>query len=428
MKRKRDALIVIAAAVFAICSLAGGDACATNGTRMLAFSSRDAGMAGATTASSEDTSCLVRNPAGLVRIGTRVDVEYENLMGREVMMHTEGAAVPPTLPLPLPNIGTIQKSTITYLPGGNIAISYRIPGTDSHPVSVGCGVFTMAGVAVDYPSSRLNIRPLPLGYGVGVYDRMVDLRSVRIAPGIAAGITDRLSIGATANIAIQGLKADLVRTGDATLQETAGSGKWDFAPGAGFTVGLLYRCNDWISLGASYESHGWMGHHYKYKDCLPYIDEPPVINAGISVKPVRKVEVTFDARYINWTDVKLARMKPHEGGFGWQDQWVFATGTEWTLCRDKLKLRFGYNYGKSPIQPHVVFANALLPVIMEHHFTTGFSWYVANNLSLDFVWEHAFTGVQSDNGCGDIYSQTGVGTKVSAGGDMIGAGLGYKFN
>jgi long-chain fatty acid transport protein len=169
-----------------------------------------------------------------------------------------------------------------------------------------------------------------------------------------------------------------------------------------------------------------MGHHYKYKDTLPYIDEPPVINAGLSFKPIKNLELTYDTRYINWTDVKLARLKPNEGGFGWQDQWVFATGSEYTFC-DKLKLRLGYNYGKSPIQSSVVFANALFPVIMEHHLTTGLSFCVTRNLSLDATWEHHFMGVKVDNGAGDIFSQNGVGTKISAAADVISAGIGYKF-
>ena len=56
--------------------------------------------------------------------------------------------------------------------------------------------------------------------------------------------------------------------------ETAGGGNWDFAAGAGFTLGLLYKFNEMLNLGASYESHTWM-RHYDYKDYVPRIDEPP---------------------------------------------------------------------------------------------------------------------------------------------------------
>ncbi len=391
---------------------------ATNGTRELGFSARDSAMAGATTASPEDTSCLVRNPAGLVWIGNRIDAMYQNILPHNVTMHTEGL---------FSNPDHRQKSTVNYIPGVDMGISYRIPGTDKYPVSVGAGLFTMAGISLDYPSTRLN----PAIFGTNGYDKMIDLRSMRIAPGISVAYNEKLSFGAAANIAIQALKTDLA-TSTAPYTETAGSGKWDFVPGAGFTLGLLYKFHEMLDVGVCYESHGWMGHHHKYKDVLPYIDEPPIINVGLSFKPIKELVVTYDTRYINWTDVKLARNGPESGGFGWGDQWVFATGAEYSFKdknkNDKFKLRLGYDYGKAPVQSHVVFANALLPAtVMEHHLTTGFSYFLLKDLSFDFVWEHHFMGVKADNGCGDVYSRNGAGTKITAAADIISVGLGYIF-
>ena len=174
-------------------------------------------------------------------------------------------------------------------------------------------------------------------------------------------------------------------------------------------AGLLYKFNEMLNLGASYESHNWMTDHYKYKDCLPYIDEPPIVSVGLSFKPVKQWEFTYDTRYINWTDVKLARLAPKDGGFGWRDQWVFAVGTEYSY-KDKLKLRLGYNYGKSPIQPNVVFSNALMPVIVEHHLTTGLSYLITKDLSLDLTWEHHFENVMADDG-GDSADSVGQGRR-----------------
>ncbi len=429
MSNKYNAITLSIVLAFTIGLLLNVPAYAGNGTRMLGFSARDSGMAGATTASAEDTSCLVRNPAGLVWTGDRVDLEYLNILPHDVTMETQGTAASPGLfGFPLANRGLQQKSNVDYLPGGNAGISYRIPGTDKHPVSVGLGVFTMAGVADNYPSSRIGSTTLTALAGGNNYDKMVDLRSMRFTPGIAAAFNDKLSFGAVVNIAIQGLRENLAQT---SFAETTGGGKWDFTPGAGFTLGLLYKVNELLSLGTSYESHGWMQHHHKYKDTLPFIDEPPVINVGVSLKPVKNLELTYDTRYINWTDIKLARNGPSSGGFGWGDQWVFATGGEYTFKdkknSDKLKLRLGYNYGKSPIQDHVIFANALLPVIIEHHLTTGFSYFFTKDLSLDVVWEHHFFISKSDNGKGDYYSVNGAGTKITAAGEVIGVGLGYKY-
>ena len=408
--------------MFVYCVSSAGSAHAGSATRMLGFSTRDSAMAGATTASSEDTSCLVRNPAGMLQSGSRVDIEYINILPHHVSMRTEGQAIAPN-PASLSNVGLEQRSTIDYIGAGNGGIIWRLPGSEKHPVAFGLGVFTMSGIALNYPCPRINTAMDGSGNANGIYDRFIDLRSTRIAPGLAVGLTDKLFFGATANIGIQGLRTDMAKN---NLRETVGSGKWDFTTGGGFTLGLLYRYNEMLSLGASYESHGWMGYHYKYKDTLPYIDEPPVINAGISFKPVKDIELTFDTRYINWTDIKIARLAPVSGGFGWTEQWVFATGGEYTF-KDKLKLRLGYVYNRSPIGQKVTFANALLPVIMEHHLTTGFSYMLTKKLSADLTWEHHFMGAQADNGAGDVYSLNGVGTKVTAAVDIISIGLGYKF-
>jgi long-chain fatty acid transport protein len=417
MKKHKIAALILIVTAIAFLTLTNY-AYAGNGSRMLGFSARDSGMGGATTASPEDTSCLVRNPAGLVRIGNRIDVEYMNIMPNNVTMDTEGPAAST-----LPNKGLKQDNTIGYIPGGNGGVSYRIPGTDEHPISVGLGAFTMSGLGLNYPSSRMNSAI------TGDYDKMMNMMSMRIAPGIAVAFNGKLSFGVTGNIDIQGLRTNL---GTApTFAETAGGGNWDFTGGGGFNIGILYKLCDMLGLGASYESHQWMGHHYKYKDCLPYIDEPPVINVGLSFKPTKNFEWTYDTRYVNWTDVKIARLTPANGGFGWRDQWVFATGGEYSFMDkkgdDKLKLRLGYMYGKSPIQPHFVFANAIMPLIFEHHLTAGFSYFLTRNFSLDLAWEHGFKSVMSDDGAGDIYSIDGNGTKITAAVDIIGVGIGYKF-
>ena len=412
MNTIREYKVAIIILTFIVFFSLSGSAYAGNASRMLGFSARDQGMAGATTASSEDTSCLVRNPAGLVRIGNRIDASYENILFHDVTIQPEG--------VPYTNAGLKQKSNISYLPGGNAGVSYHVPGTDKYPISVGFGMFTIGGLADNYASSRLN--PLYLANG-GNYDKMVDLRTMRFAPGIAAAFNDKLSLGMTANIDMQALRTNLA-TGRFT--ETTGGGKWDISVGGGFTVGLLYEMNDIVSFGASYESHNWQSYHKKYKDVLPFIDEPQIANIGVSIKPIKNLELTYDTRYINWTNVKLARNSPDSGGFGWRDQWVFAVGSEYITFKDKLKLRLGYCYGKSPIQPNVVFSNALMPVIIEHHLTTGLSYYVTKDLSLDCAWEHGFKNTLTDAG-GDSADLIGTGTKISAAADIITVGLGYKF-
>ena len=75
MKSTALLLVLAVAGVFVF----PGSAFALNGTRMLGFSARDSAMAGATTASVGDTSCMIKNPAGLVKIGNRVIGQVRNV-------------------------------------------------------------------------------------------------------------------------------------------------------------------------------------------------------------------------------------------------------------------------------------------------------------------------------------------------------------
>ena len=105
MSKKYNAIILSLVLAFGILSYLI-PAYAGNGTRELGFSARDSAMAGATTASPYDTSCLVKNPAALVWIGNRIDAEYQNIIPQDVSMNTEGpAVVQAAVPYPLANRG-----------------------------------------------------------------------------------------------------------------------------------------------------------------------------------------------------------------------------------------------------------------------------------------------------------------------------------
>ncbi|MBU0570830.1 MAG: outer membrane protein transport protein [Candidatus Omnitrophica bacterium] len=410
--------IVRCAIFFVIVAVALGfmfpeNAVALNGTRMLGFSARDGAMAGATTASAADTSCMIKNPAGLVRIGNRLDMEYLNLLPHDVSMHTEGA---------LSNAGKRQKSKINYLPGMDSGLSYQTSGIGDYPVAVGCGFFTLAGVAGSYAEPRLNP-----ALGVGQYDRFIYLTQSRMTPAIAVGITDNFSIGLAANIGLSSLSTDMAfAASNGTYPETAGHKKIDMAVGGGFTAGILYTFNDMISIGAAYESKTFMSHFNKYKESFHLIDAPRSASIGFSFKPIKKLEITYDTRWINWEGTKACYRGPQQGGFGWQDQWVFSAGSEYTP-NDKWKLRLGYNYGKSPIREKVIFANALLGVIMEHHLTAGLAYQIDDNWGVDLTWEHHFFNAMADSGAGDLYSRVGQGTKVTAAAEVVGIGISYVF-
>jgi long-chain fatty acid transport protein len=415
--------ILLGIVVLAVGFMLPNTAMASNGPRMLGFSARDSAMAGATTASSADTSCMIKNPAGLVRIGNRLDLELVNGFLHDVTMHTEG----PGGVASLANVGTRQRSKIGYIPAVNGGMSYQTPGIGDYPVAVGFGWFSMAAIGSSFTETRMN--PLLTGQ----YDRFIFLTQSRMTPTVAVAINDNFSIGFAGNIGFSTLSSDMAK-GSTTVggplgvvyEETAGQKKIDIAVGGGFTAGMLYKFNEMISVGANYESKTFMSHHYKYKDVMYLIDAPRSATIGFSFKPIEKLELTYDTRWINWEGTKACYRGPQQGGFGWQDQWVFAVGSEYSPS-DKWKLRLGYNYAKSPITPKTVFANALLPVILEHHLTMGAAYQINKNWGVDLTWEHHFFNAMADSGAGDSISRAGKGTKVTAAVDIIGVGVSYVW-
>jgi long-chain fatty acid transport protein len=58
---------------------------------------------------------------------------------------------------------------------------------------------------------------------------------------------------------------------------------------------------------------------------------------------MNNLKVGMDIRWINWKNAKGYKE------FQWNDQWVIALGGEFKPMQ-KLALRAGYNYGKSPIR------------------------------------------------------------------------------
>jgi long-chain fatty acid transport protein len=56
----------------------------------------------------------------------------------------------------------------------------------------------------------------------------------------------------------------------------------------------------------------------------------------------------------------------------WSDQWVLKVGAQYDVAAVKgLKVRAGYNYGKTPLEAANFQANMAFPAIAEHHVTVG---------------------------------------------------------
>lgn len=391
---------------FLICASVIQPAFALNGMRVIGFSARDAAMGGATTASSEDASCMVKNPAGLVELEDSYEFFSTTYLPR-TSMYANGVLAR----------SERQKSTESYVAIGGMATNITFNPNQDNEFSFGLGLFPIAGVSSEYHQSRIS----PY-LGVDTYDRSIEFKHLRLAPTLAKRLNEKLSLGLALNLGLSYYRTDLPTN---VFAKTEGNNHYDEAFGAGFTLGLMYKLNDSFNLGVAYESPTWMEGFDDYQDVAPQINIPQVASIGLAYKVSDKLELTHDTRWIDWDQFPTLGKKPADGGFGWREQFVFAFGLEYALA-ETLDLRMGYNYGKSPIRNDVVFANALSPLIIEDHASLGLSKQF-NNWTVDLTYEHYFKTSRVDNGKGDAYSQGGKGTYVNAASEVITVGFKYKY-
>jgi long-chain fatty acid transport protein len=150
------------------------------------------------------------------------------------------------------------------------------------------------------------------------------------------------------------------------------------------------------------------------------------------------LKVGMDIRWINWKNAKGYKE------FQWKDQWVIALGGEFKPTQ-KLALRAGYNYGKSPIRGgiknlmnannipnfaapfsdfYIAWFNLIgFPAITEHHITLGLGYEFTKNFSIDLAYKHAFNKKVSAT------DNAGMGMFVEAQNaqNAISIGLNWKF-
>lgn len=135
------------------------------------------------------------------------------------------------------------------------------------------------------------------------------------------------------------------------------------------------------------------------------LTQPLELAFGVGVKPMDNLKVGMDLRWINW---KNAKGYKH---FQWKDRWVIALGGEFKPTQ-KLALRAGYNYGRSPIRggvKDITNANKIpnfaaqfsdfdiaffdligFPAITEHHITLDLGYEFTKNFGIDLAYKHAF--------------------------------------
>ena len=181
------------------------------------------------------------------------------------------------------------------------------------------------------------------------------------------------------------------------------------------SAGLIWKLNNQLHLGAAWSSKQDMSEFEWNTPTTPTstggkitldMDAPQTFTLGLAWKPAPGLLIEGDIKRIWFSDVlgTLAFGRPagYTGAvpaampFGWSNQTVYALGIQKDIG-DKMQVRAGFNYGKSPIGPEDVNANMGSLAVVEKHLTLGISRKFSDKVTGSLSYVHAFKNSVSSN-------------------------------
>lgn len=370
-------------------------ASATNGDQLLGVTAIQWGMGGAVVAAPQDAATIFVNPAGLSELGME-----------EVRFDLSPGFMNP----PREANGTKSDSDLFFLPSGSVAFK------SSDKTYYGIGLAAQSGFGVDFN----DVLAAP-----GNQHFVTTKGLFKISPSVGYKINDKLSFGASINIAYQSLAMNMSNP----MASINFPQNQQF--GYGFTLGTIYKINDKLQFGASWVTKTDIAEHEfntsEGKFSLD-MDVAQQLTVGLAYKPDSSLLIEADVKWINHSDtmdsVTINRPAGYAGtvpaklNFGWDDQIVLAVGVQKTL-NPKTDIRFGLNYGESPIGPEDVDQNIGSLAIPELHLSAGVTRKLTKKTSGSLSYTKAFENT--------VTSNSGSGNTISIEQNVVYAQISYQF-
>lgn len=414
--------------------MAAMPAYATNGYFLPGFGIRSQGMGGVGIAYGRDSLSAAANPANAVNTGMRGDMGFAvfNPERHARVYDPDGAA---NGSFGFFNADLESDSKYFIVP----EMGFTMPLNDS--VHVGMAVVGNGGMNTNYPGNifpGFGVPPTPsdLNFGVDMMQLLVPLTA-------AYKVNENHALGASLVLAETRFRAYGFDTFKAfpILSDPnflTGNG-FDYSYGAGVKVGWLGEfLDDKLTVGLTYASRTWMTKLDKYKSLFAEqgdFDIPENYGVGIAVKPAKNVVVAADVLRINYSDIASVGnpgpgadpdgLGPLTGipamdaaaiyggcpsaanpyclgrdlgmGFGWSDVTVYKLGFQYGV-NNRLLLRAGYNYSKTPISDTQLAFNTAAPATVERHYSVGFTYKANENLEVTGTYMYVASNTQT--GCG----------------------------
>jgi long-chain fatty acid transport protein len=432
------------AALAALLALAG-PAAATNGYFSHGYSTAQRALGGAGTAYAADALAVAVNPASLVFLPERFDLNVGLFSPRRwYTAGPRGAGAGPGIISIEPGrqdsvreafgipalaysrpLGPDQAWGIALYGNGGMNTDYRegsahfaqgIPGGETQCAGTFGGGLPVAGA-----SDSLDF------CGNGATTASVDLIQLFVVPSYSHRVFDSSAVGVAPVIAAQrftakGLKAFAKFSNDPDRVSENG---YSYSYGGGMRVGALFGEIPYLTLGASYQSRIYMTAFDEYAGLFADegdFDIPSNWNAGAAIGIGTLHRVLVDYQRVNYSEIAavgkpldpnrfvnqcaLPRLRGDTAasdaclgsangpGFGWRDVGTLKLGYELNL--GDLRLRSGYSRNRQPIPADEVLFNILAPGVPEEHYTAGFAWALGNawglEMSATYAKNNAVTG------------------------------------
>lgn len=403
------------AALAAAC-MAAFPAYATNGYFLPGFGTRSQGMGGVGIAYGRDSLSTAANPANAVNTGMRGD------MGFAVFNPERYAAlgVDAGGASPFGFSGGVE-SDAKYFLMPEMGFSMGL----TEDVHVALAVVGNGGMNTTYRENFFSMggNP-PKDTTVGV-----DMMQLLVPISLAYKVNENHAVGASLVLAETRFRAygiDVFIPFNISSDNAHMTGQgFDYSYGAGVKLGWLGEfMDDKLTVGLTYASRTWMTKFDKYRGLFAEqgdFDIPENYGIGIAIKPIKNLVIAADVLRINFNDVAAvgnpgpgAATDPAGGipafadptrllglddgmGFGWENQTVYKLGVQYGV-NNRLQVRAGYNYGKSPIPDNQLTFNTLAPATVEKHYSLGFT-YKPNDM-LEVTGTYMYVAPNNQSACG----------------------------
>lgn len=416
-------------ALVAAC-MAAFPAYATNGYFLPGFGIRSQGMGGVGIAYGRDSLSTAANPANAVNTGMRGDMGFAIFNPERSARTYDDPTNQTTALIPGANLTSDSKYFVVPEMGFTMPLDDRL--------HVGLAVVGNGGMNTNYPGQMFPLgTPADVGYGI-------DMMQLLVPISVAFKVNDNHALGASLVLAETRFRAygfDTFKNFpiNSDTAHLTGNG-FDYSYGAGVKLGWLGEfMDDKLTVGLTYASRTWMTKLDKYKGLFAEqgdFDIPESYGIGIAVKPKKNLVVAADVLRINYADIAsignrgpglnpdgfgpLLGVPPMDTsatlgpcptnpycigndqgmGFGWDNMTVYKLGVQYGV-NNRLQIRAGYNYGKTPISNDQLAFNTAAPATVEHHYSVGFTYKANDNLEVSGTYMYVASNTQ--HACGQNF-------------------------